>query len=406
MMDPSVPGDPRSPAPLTLERFVEYVLAHAEPMSQNTSEHNLGFGWLYYAFIRNVRPAYVVAIGSRRGFMPFCAARAVQDNGSGKVLFLDPSYAGPGHPGWGGEGLWSDPVAVDTRIASHGLAHWIEHIKLESGKAFPHVRDRVGPPAPGIVIVDGAHTYEQSLQDFELYSSLFSEGFVLFHDATSPLAGLPQTLAELVKRGVPVVTVHREVGLAIAEIRPRKSVDEAWSYLSRTSNRAEQVAEIARPLLRDRDLVMDAYCGVSPLAGLMTGVKLFGFDRDADCIRQLGLDHPEHTWHVIEERELPFSRDLPDEVHVLLGLGLTSGQDWWEPQEAVNNFRYLIGRYAPRACILEAAADYHSADVLRDLKACLVRAGYDCHYEWIHTDMDAYPRRKILVAQRDIVTPA
>lgn len=78
---------------LAFSDFLQKVIADAEPMGQNTSADNLGFGWIYYGLIRNLRPDFVVAIGSRRGFMPFCAARAVQDNRVGKVIFIDPSYS-------------------------------------------------------------------------------------------------------------------------------------------------------------------------------------------------------------------------------------------------------------------------------------------------------------------------
>src|SRR3954467_7441824 len=100
----------------SLQDFVAKALAEAEPMSQNTSDGNLGFGWMYYALVRNLRPDFVVAIGSCRGFMPFCLARGVQDNGAGAVVFIDPSYAGDGPPGWCGQAAWSDAVDVAARI--------------------------------------------------------------------------------------------------------------------------------------------------------------------------------------------------------------------------------------------------------------------------------------------------
>src|SRR5258708_36172475 len=78
---------------LSLLEFMQKVIAEAEPLSQNTAADNLGFGWIYYALIRNLAPDFAVAIGSCRGFMPFCAARAMKDNGSGHVIFIDPSYS-------------------------------------------------------------------------------------------------------------------------------------------------------------------------------------------------------------------------------------------------------------------------------------------------------------------------
>src|SRR5262249_20899513 len=151
----------RMASPIAFSDFIHKVIREAEPCSQNTAEGDLGFGWIYYALIRNLRPDYVVAIGSRRGFMPFCAVRAVQDNGRGKVIFIDPSYSGDGHPGWSGLGLWGDPDGVAGWIASFGLKNWVTHWKLTSEEAFPRVRDEIGGGQLGVVIIDGAHTYAQ-----------------------------------------------------------------------------------------------------------------------------------------------------------------------------------------------------------------------------------------------------
>ena len=139
--------------------FVHKVITQAEPMAQNTGPGDLGFGWIYYGLVRNLKPDYVVAIGSCRGFMPFCAARAMQDNLHGRVLFVDPSYSGNGYPGWSGRGLWSDPVQVAARIADYHLTGWITHFKLPSDAAAAerHFRDwratqRQSPSAGGILV--------------------------------------------------------------------------------------------------------------------------------------------------------------------------------------------------------------------------------------------------------------
>lgn len=385
---------------ISLPDFVDRVLSQAEPLSQNTADGNLGFGWIYYALIRNVRPLYVVAIGSRRGFMPFCAARAVQDNGAGQVIFIDPSYSGYGDPGWSGCGSWSDPAEVSSRIADFALNGWITHLKMTSEQAFSKVKEMIGAPCPLVIVIDGAHTYENSLQDFDLYSELASEGVVVFHDSVADGTGVPKTIAELRNRGLPMITLHRDVGLTLVEITPRVRFDEHWSYLCQSSNRWNWICEHLATVLRPTDQILDTYCGWSPLASGFPDVRLFGFDLDPILISRLRERYPQHTWTVVEEQRLPYGT-LPDEVHVLAGLGVSRGHSHWDPQHVVDNMRYLLGRYVPRVCLFETASDYHNGIILDDLHCCLARLGYTGEYHDFHSDLHSYSRRRLLLATRE-----
>ena len=379
--------------------FIRKAVSDAEPLSQNTSENNLGFGWIYYGLIRNLRPGFAIAIGSRRGFMPFCAARAMQDNGSGHVIFIDPSYSGGGHPGWGGGSLWNDPAEVSRRIASFGLTDWITHLKLTSEEAFPQVQERTFGAKVGVVIIDGAHTFDHSMRDFELYSPLIEDGFCIFHDSVSVLCDVPRTIHALRTRGLHAVTFHREVGLTVVEISNPPSVEDTWGYLCRASNRAELLLQHAHSILRPGDRVFDAYCGCSPLAPHLKDVRLFGWDRDPKVIQRLRQTLREHRWAVIDESHLPFA-DLPDEIDVLFGLGISRGHEWWDAQRVLDNVRYLLGRYAPRACLFESAAGYHDADILDDLRSAVARLNYSCQEALIDTDLASFSRRKVLIAEK------
>ena len=380
--------------------FVTKVIAEAEPMSQNTEDGNLGFGWIYYGLARNLRPDFVVAIGSCRGFMPFCAARALQDNGHGRVIFIDPSYSGMDDPGWSGKGLWSDPGQVEARFAEFGLTGWITHLKQTSEQAFPHVRELVAGGKLGLVIIDGAHTHANSLQDFELYSSLMSEGFVLFHDATNPACEVSRTVHTLQGRRFQAVTIHRDAGLALVAIDSAPSVESRWSYLCRPSNRGRLILPYAESILRPGDRLLDIYCGYSPLGFLLKDVAILGWDRDGQVIGRLREELPQHRWEQVDELSLPFATFLPTEIDVILGLGLTRGHAHWDTQCVADNVRYLLGRYYPRACLFESAADYYDARILEDLRENLVRLGYSCREDVIQTDLGSFARRKLLVAER------
>ena len=127
---------------------------------------------------------------------------------------------------------------------------------------------------------------------------------------------------------------------------------------------------------------------------------LFGFDLDPEIIRQLRERYPQHTWKVVEERRLPYS-DLPDQVQVLVGLGLSRGHSRWDPQHVVNNMRYLLGRYLPRVCLFEAARDYHDAIILEDLKSCIYHLCYSSQFYEFDSDLSSYSRRRLLLAARE-----
>jgi hypothetical protein len=340
----------------------------------------------------------VIAIGSARGFVPFCASRALQDNGRGHLIFIDPSYYGDGPPGWSGRAAWSDPTQVAARVADFDLSGWLTHLRLTSAEAFSRVRAMVDGARVGVVIVDGDHTHAQSLEDFELYSSLMDSGYVLFHDSISPDCGVACTVERLKQRGWDMITLHREVGLTILEIPPAFAVQKKWGYLCANSNRGLRLLNCVRELVRPGDQVLDAYCGSAPLAGLLEEVQIFGFDSDPQIIRQLRERQPAHRWERIDERQLMFA-SLPDHIDVLLGIGVSADHARWDPRHVLENTQYLLGRYLPRACFFETAAAYHDADILVPLEATLRKLGYLCEQRSFETDLASFGLRRVLLAR-------
>jgi hypothetical protein len=384
-------------ARLSLNEFIERVLTYAEPLSQNTAPRNLGFGWLYYGLARNLRPDFAIVIGSARGFAPLCIARALQDNGHGEVLFIDPGYSGSGDPGWDGRGHWQHASEVTKWFDLFGLAGWIRHLKLRSDEAYAPVRARVAGHGTGLALIDGAHTYENSLQDFELVASLMTDGAVLFHDATNPHCGVSRTLQTLRTRGHDVSILDLDVGLALVPIRRPPRVDQTWGYLVSASDRGALLMQHLRPLLRPGDRVFEAYCGFSPLNAHYEDVQVFGFDLDPQIIERLRAEYPQHRWEQIDERFLALA-ELPDQAEVLVGLGLSRGYCAWDAQWVEPNLRFLVRHYRPRVCLFEAAADYYNAEVLDDATALLERNGYACRSAVIETSMNSYQRRRLLLA--------
>ncbi len=141
---------------------------------QRAEDANLGLGWLYYALARVLRPSRVVVIGSFRGFAPLVFGKALADNSEGgEVWFIDPSIV---------DDFWKDSSAVQeffgglgVRNIRHFLMTTQEFVTSESYRSLGDV---------GIVFVDGYHSEEQSLFDYEAFVDRLSpEGFMLFHDS-------------------------------------------------------------------------------------------------------------------------------------------------------------------------------------------------------------------------------
>lgn len=385
---------------LEWNNFAETLINEAEPMSQNVQGNdNLGFGWMYYGLVRNLCPDFVIAIGSARGFMPFSAARGLQDNGMGQLIFIDPSFEGSGPPAWEGRGHWSDPAKVDAWIERFGLTGWVTHLKMTSEEAFPEVQRMTEGGETGLVIIDGAHSFENSLMDFEMYSQLIESGFALFHDSINANCEVHRTIRELRTRGYQAVTLHESAGLTLVEVTHPPKVEDKWSHLMQPSNRGAQLRPLLNSIVQAGDQVFDAYCGFSPLPPLLDGVRIFGFDRDPDIIGKLRATYPDHQWQPITEEHL-IHADLPDSVQVLTALGLNYGYAPWDAQLVVPNLRFLVRYYRPRACLFEAAADYYDAEVLDALREVLEKEGYQTEMQLIETDLVEFGRRKILVGKR------
>lgn len=142
-----------------------------------------GYGLIHYAFVRNTRPARILCIGSRKGFVPGILALAARDNTCGHVDFVDPGFDRDSHPGksWGGVGFWKDGVAR-KHFAKLGVGARITHYSMTSrefAEKFPRRKY-------GYIYIDGDHSYEGALSDYRLFwPRLERFGFMVFHDVSA-----------------------------------------------------------------------------------------------------------------------------------------------------------------------------------------------------------------------------
>lgn len=145
------------------------------------AEHNaaggLGYGLLHYAFVRNIRPARVLAIGSRTGFIPACIAAACRANCFGRVDFVDAAL-GPKDPkNWGGIGWWKSHDYGE-------LADVVDMHVARTDEFFPALASDV---TYGYIHIDGAHDFETASYDLEQsIARLEPAGILSLHDTSWP----------------------------------------------------------------------------------------------------------------------------------------------------------------------------------------------------------------------------
>lgn len=149
---------------------------------------NLGYGWVHYGLIRNLRPKRVLVVGSRYGFIPAICALACKDNKKGIVDFVDAGYdfRNPKHKThWGGVGFWKD-IDPKQHFGKFGLDNYISLYVMTSKEFTKKYPKRKWD----YINLDGDHSYGGVKFDFEAFwPGLKSNGFMSLHDIHSKSHG-------------------------------------------------------------------------------------------------------------------------------------------------------------------------------------------------------------------------
>jgi predicted O-methyltransferase YrrM len=226
--------------------FLEAVLRGTLPSYQATSleDQNLGYGFLFYAFARLIRPATVVVLGSKAGFSAVLFAAALRDNSGttiaevacystilarpgakGMVHLVDPSYSekrgDPNH--WHGVGFWNDAQSVQKHWQRFGISDYVRHYKMTSQE---FLNDCACPSVVDLLYIDGDHSYEGIRHDFDGFYPLLRAGaIVLAHDVDpalkerEPETGGYEALRDLDRAKFEVCRLPIFPGMAIARKR-------------------------------------------------------------------------------------------------------------------------------------------------------------------------------------------
>lgn len=187
--------------------------AGASADREHEAAGGLGYGWIHYGMVRHMRPARVLAIGSRQGFIPACLALAVRDNGRGCVDFVDANY---------------DARVDDKKLAWDGMGWWTDHTfgpldpfvdrhLMRTDEYFPRLP--LGPRWR-YAHIDGAHDYETARFDVgQAALRLEPGGIIALHDALcrQKAFGVWRVCAELQQQGWSLTTFPGQFGLVLAQ---------------------------------------------------------------------------------------------------------------------------------------------------------------------------------------------
>ncbi len=239
-----LPGGARRPADSTgfslSPDTIRAILRHARPLGHHEDPEalNLGFGFIYYALARTIRPRHVVVIGSGFGFSVVCLALGLRDNAKGCLTFVDPSYSvltdGP-FKTVGGTSQWDDPQKVARHFGRFGVEHLLSHYHMRSDEFFLRYA-KSGLPKIDLGFIDGSHAYEDVKHDFlSCLRHMGRNSYLLLHDTNIYIremvrhAGVKRWLksVERQKDAFEMVDFPFSSGVAIVRVL----VDDAWKCL-------------------------------------------------------------------------------------------------------------------------------------------------------------------------------
>jgi len=163
----------KSTVNLLMTRFSSLDYSHRA----DTSKSDLGYGWIHYSLVRMIKPARVLCIGSRYGFIPAVLAQACKDNGRGHVDFVDAGYdsSSPNH--WTGVGFWKTGKGKSV-FKEFNLGKWIT-LYVMTTQNFSNKYKRLYD----YIYIDGDHSYKGVSSDYKMFwPMLKAEGFMAFHD--------------------------------------------------------------------------------------------------------------------------------------------------------------------------------------------------------------------------------
>jgi predicted O-methyltransferase YrrM len=228
-------------------QLIQEIFTAAKPLGhhETPANLNLGFGYLYYALARTLRPRHVVVIGSGFGFSTVCFALGLKDNGAGHLNFVDPSYSVLTDGVFktvGGTAQWDDPARVRRHFDGFGVGDIVTHHHMRSDEFFAGYDELGLPEEIDLAFIDGSHAYADVRFDFmATLRRAHKDSFLLLHDSNIYVRELVRHAG--VKRWLKAVKREKELfemvdfpfssGVAIVRV----TKDGAWKSFEPPSAR-------------------------------------------------------------------------------------------------------------------------------------------------------------------------
>ncbi len=170
-----------------VRKFIENYAKDDNWHHWDNNRGGLGYGWIHYSLIRQIRPDKVLCVGSKYGYIPAVCALACKDNGMGLVDFVDAGfdmddYDKVAGEHWGGVGFWKK-VDEKKHFGKFGLEKYIKLRVMKSDEYYAK-NEKI---KYGYVHIDGDHSYTGVKKDFEMFwQNVEKGGFLAIHDIGSP----------------------------------------------------------------------------------------------------------------------------------------------------------------------------------------------------------------------------
>jgi predicted O-methyltransferase YrrM len=226
------------------------LLTDLDPSSQaeSLSGLNLGFGFLYYAMGRILRPKLALVLGSRKGFSAVCIALAMRDNANeGRLILIDAGYddVQDGEDlGHGGIGFWRDREGVEALLSRFAVGDIMEVKVMRTSEFAQSYRAQEMPPVD-LLLIDADHSYKGFKYDFETYRDFVADdGVILCHDTevrdgfASRSFGVGKYLKKVIRRSREYEAMSLPVWPGVGIIRkagpvrgaPAEASDAGWMW--------------------------------------------------------------------------------------------------------------------------------------------------------------------------------
>lgn len=148
----------------------------------NKKTKNHGYGLFHYSMIKNQKPKRVLIVGSMFGYIPYMMAKACEENGFGKIDFVDASFdlkdEDDKNTHYFGHGFWNKKTAKKHFSYLLNPKYIDMHVMTTEKFAKKYPQNNYD-----YICLDGDHSYKGAKLDLKLFwPRLNKEGFISFHD--------------------------------------------------------------------------------------------------------------------------------------------------------------------------------------------------------------------------------